>query len=116
MIKVRQEVEVPQHPPPSYGVKQLEIHSLWIKTQRQGQDLLGRRLGPAQTTCFFSRSQETFLTTHEQKRLPGSQREVMPRDVLHPYASSVKSILAKRCVCTQGRILRYTDKNSEPGK
>ena len=45
---------------------------------------------------------------HEQKRLPEGQRGLMPRDVLHPYASSVKSIWAKSCVCTHGRILRYT--------
>ena len=29
-------------------------------------------------------------------------------DVNYPQASSLESILAKRCTCTQGRILRYT--------
>ena len=30
------------------------------------------------------------------------------QEMLCPYASSVEFILAKRCVCTHGRILRYT--------
>ena len=32
----------------------------------------------------------------------------MLRDVPHPYVFVVGSILAKRCMCTHGRILRYT--------
>ena len=46
--------------------------------------------------------------THPQKRLPGVQRRILSRDVPYPYAFSVKSILAKRCVHAPGRILRYT--------
>ena len=36
------------------------------------------------------------------------QRGVMPRDVPYPYAFLVRSIFAKRYVCTHGRILSYT--------
>ena len=32
----------------------------------------------------------------------------MLRDIPHPYVFVVGSILAKRCTCTHGRILRYT--------
>ena len=42
-----------------------------------------------------------------QKSPIGGQRGVMSRDV-PPDASSLGSILAKRCMCTHGRILRYT--------
>ena len=52
MIKVRQEVEAPQPPPPSPGVKQLEIHSLWIKkTRRAGP--LREEAGPCPDHMFL---------------------------------------------------------------
>ena len=60
---------------------------------------------PIHTSYFHS--QENSLTTYVQKSFLEGQRGVMSRDVLYPYAFSVKSILAKRCMGTQGRILRY---------
>ena len=64
-------------------------------------------------TFLFLKSED--LPDHTcTERLLGGQREVMPRDVPYPYAFSVKSILAKRCVCTHGRILRCTKYG--PGK
>ena len=54
-----------------------------------------------------SQSQEIFLTTHAQKfslEIKGEWCQKM----FYPYASSVESILAKRCMYTHRRILRFT--------
>ena len=41
------------------------------------------------------------------EKLLGGQREVMPREAHHPQSFAVEFILAKRCMSTHGRILRY---------
>ena len=75
---------------------------LVLKTKRE------RWLGSAQTTYMsFLKSGDLPDYTCAEK-LHGGQRGVMPRYAHYPYIFVVESILAKRCVYTNGHILRYT--------
>ena len=56
----------------------------------------------------FSFSKSGDLPNHTcAEKLLGGQREVMPREAHHPQSFAVEFILAKRCMSTHGRILRY---------
>ena len=48
-----------------------------------------------------------FLFLKVRRLLLGGQRGVRITDILYPYTFLVEFILAKRCVCTHGKILRY---------
>ena len=58
------------------------------------------------------------LWLHVHRKAPWRSKEEWCQEIFYPYAFVVGSILAKRCVCTHGRILilRYTNMNCEPGK
>ena len=92
-------------------VKQLEIRALQTDTPRQEwQDNWERRLGPSQTVYFsFLKSEyEKFMILNcidAESLLAGQKRS--DTDVHYEYASAVQSILAKRCMWTHGRTLRY---------
>ena len=112
----------PSNPPtfhPSQPrVKRLESHSLWTKLQVENSKTIKRGdWALPRPHISHSPSQETSLTTHAQK----GSLEVQGKwgqgkwcqgkwcqGMFYPNAFSVESTLAKRCVHTHGRILRYT--------
>jgi len=73
-------------------------------------------LGPAQTAYLFSRSQETSLTKHTQKKAPWKSKGSYIKDIPCPYDFTVKSILAQRSKLTHGRIMDISSTDCEPGK
>ena len=89
-------------PPPR--VRQLEADSLSTRIARQ----LREEAGPCPVNTVLISKVRSSLTTHVQKRLLAGQRGVTSRDVPYPDTFVVESLLAKRCMCTQGTMLRYT--------
>ena len=100
---LRQKADGPCPPLPPI-IKLLEIHSLWTETSKRR--VAGQLREEAGSYFLLSKSKDLLNHTCTDKLL-GGQRRVVSRDVPYPYALSVKSVLAKRCVCTHGRILRY---------
>ena len=100
----------PGPPPPPHQPQFKAIGDSYHKDRNSKTSIVGQLREEAGSypihTSYFH-SQENSLTTYVQKSFLEGQRGVMSRDVLYPYAFSVKSILAKRCMGTQGRILRY---------
>ena len=77
------------------------------KTRTEGQlRWVGWDLPRPHISC--SRSQKTALTTQVQKGSLEAKGEWC-QGMFYPNAFSVKSILAKRCMHTYGRVLRYTN-------
>lgn len=88
-------------------VAQLEIHPLWTETQRQekaGQ--FREKAGPCPQHISHSQSQETSQPDMSRKGSLEAKQESC-QGMFYPDAFFGK-ILAKKRVCTRGRILRYT--------
>ena len=106
-VKSRQEADAtPQPPSPGYSNWRLILY--WPKLpEKNSRAIKGGGWTLHRPHTSHSLSQEPSLTSHMQKRPPGRQRRFMSR-MFYPQAFSVGFILAKRCVHTHGRFLRYT--------
>ena len=110
MLELRQEVDGPYpHPPTPISIKRLgDSFPIDCNSRRRIAGQLREESGPCPDDIFLS--QETSLTIHVQKgsleAKGGYVKGCSPP--ICPYVFVVGSILAKRCMCTHGRILRYT--------
>ena len=104
-VILRQEVDTPL--PATSRVKQLEFPSLWTETPRQNSRTIERGgwtlLRPHNSQPQVRRPPHPHM---RRKALWRSKGSVL-RDAL-PVCLFCRTILAKRCMGTPGRILRYT--------
>ena len=63
---------------------------------------------PSSTTLLVLSVMPTLWFQANKKESLEVERRMIPGDANHPQASLVESILAKRCIRTHGRTLRYT--------
>ena len=99
---LRQEADGYPPQPLRPWVKQLEIHSLWTRNSKM------RTAGQLRETAGPCPGHICLILQVHMKALCRSKGGVTSRDAFYPWTFSVESILAKRRMCTQKRILRYS--------